>query len=249
MEKPKLNQVIAIEKGVKSRIYAFLSSTYKAFQKPALFNGLSRQYQKRDEDGEDYPPENTRVQMNAATVLGEIAENMTELLDVTAQKDWANCKATADLVVDGRVLISAAPATYLLFLEKQLSDLKDELNKIPELDPAHDWSLDVATSLFKSKPTQTSKTKKIPKVIVKYEATEHHPAQTEIVNVDEVIGTWQTVIHSGALPVPRKKALQKRLQTLIKAVKYAREAANEAAAPQQRVGDAIFGYIMRPSED
>lgn len=241
---PKLNQVIAIEKGVKSRVYGFLSSTYKAFQKPALFNGLSRQYQKKDEDGEDYPPENVRVQMNAEALLQEIGEQMTELFDVTAQKDWANCTAKASIEVDGRVLLEDVPATYLLFLEKQLNDLKDELNKIPELDASHDWTLDAATNVYKSAATVTSKTKKVPKVIVKYEATEHHPAQTEIVNVDEVVGTWHTTQHSAALPEPRKRQLQKRLQNLIKAVKFAREAANEAPAPKQNVSAAVFAYLF-----
>ncbi|MEO1336392.1 MAG: hypothetical protein AAFV29_12150 [Myxococcota bacterium] len=241
---PKLNQVIAVEKGVKSRVYGFLSTTYKAFQKPNLFNGMSRQYQKKDEDGEDYPAENVRVQMNAEHSLAEIAENMTELFDVTAQKDWANCQASASVEVEGRIIVKDAPATYLLFLEKQLNDLKDELNKIPELDAAHEWSLDPASDLYKAAATITSKTKKVPKVIVKYEATEHHPAQTEIVSVDEVVGTWQTTQHSGALPSPRKKALQKRLQTLIKAVKYAREAANEKDAPKKTVGNAVFEYLF-----
>lgn len=242
---PKLNQVIAIEKGVKSRVYAFLSATYKAFQKPALFSGMSRQYQKRDEDAEDYPAENVRVQMNAERLLGEIGEQMTELFDVTAQKDWANCEAKADVTVDGQTIVKDAPATYLLFLEKQLSDIKDELNKIPELDPVHDWSLDPATHVYKSTATLTSKTKKVPKVIVKYEATEHHPAQTEIVNIDEVVGTWQTVAHSAALPEPRKKELQGRLIALIKAVKFAREAANCAPADKHDVGQAIFSYLLK----
>ena len=236
--------MIAIEKGVKARVYGFLSSTYKAFQKPALFNGLSRQYQKKDEDGEDYPPENVRVQMNAESLLAEIAEQMTELFDITAQKDWANCEARAHVEIDGQVVIEDVPATYLLFLEKQLNDLKDELNKIPELDAAHDWTLEAATNVYKSAAALTSKTKKVPKVIVKYEATEHHPAQTEIVNVDEVVGTWQTTQHSGALPEPRKRVLQKRLQTLIKAVKFAREAANEAPAPKKNVGASVFAYLF-----
>ncbi len=240
----KLNQVIAIEKGVKSRVYAFLSATYKAFQKPALFNGLSRQYQKKDEDSEDYPPENVRVQMNAAALLDEISENMVEYFDVVAQKDWANCEAKANVEVDGKVLLENVPATYLLFLEKQLNDLKDEVAKLPELDPAHDWTLDAATNVYKAAPTQTSKTKKVPKVIVKYEATEHHPAQTELVSLDEVVGTWHTVLHSGAIPAPRKKVLQKRLQNLIKAVKFAREAANESKAPKKEVGQRVFGYLF-----
>ncbi|MEQ9497293.1 MAG: hypothetical protein RIT81_10550 [Deltaproteobacteria bacterium] len=166
-----------------------------SLQKPALFNGLSRQYQKKDEDSEDYPPENVRVQMNAASLLDEISENMVEYFDVVAQKDWANCEAKANVEVDGKVLLENVPATYLLFLEK-------------------------------------------------YEATEHHPAQTELVSLDEVVGTWHTVLHSGAIPAPRKKVLQKRLQNLIKAVKFAREAANESKAPKKEVGQRVFGYLF-----
>ncbi len=241
---PKLNQIIAVEKGVKSRVYSFLSSTYKAFQKPGLFNGLARQYQKKDEDGEDYPAENVRVQQNASALLQEIGEQMTELFDVTAQKDWANCDAKSDVEVDGQVILKNVPATYLLFLEKQLNDLKDELNKLPELDPGHDWTLDPSSSLYKAAPTFTTKTKKVPKVIVKYDATEHHPAQTEIVQIDEVVGTWQTVQHSGAIPASSKKKMQKRLVALIKAIKFARENANEADAEKRDVGKAIFNYLL-----
>ncbi len=68
----KLHQVIAIEKGTKSRVYAYLSEVYKAFQKPALFNGHARQYAKRNEDGEDFPPENVKVQMVASVILKEV---------------------------------------------------------------------------------------------------------------------------------------------------------------------------------
>ncbi len=240
----KLNQVIAIEKGVKSRCFAFLTQTYKTFQKPNLFNGMTRTYQKRDEDGEDFSGESSKVQCQTDQLLQDIADNMTGLLDVTAQKDWANCEAKADVVVGERVIIKGAPATYLLFLEKQLNDLKDEISKIPELDSAQNWTVDPATGLFRSEPVNTSKTRKIPKVIVKYEATEHHPAQTELVHMDEVVGSWTTVNFSAACPAPRKAELRKRVELLIDAVKMAREAANETVAKKIPVGERIFNFIL-----
>ena len=49
----KMNQVIAIEKGVKSRCYSNLTNLHKLLQKPDLFDGLSRVYLKNDEDGDD----------------------------------------------------------------------------------------------------------------------------------------------------------------------------------------------------
>ena len=241
---PKLNQIIAIEKGTKQRVFRFLSDTYKTFQKPALFNGLARTYSKKDDDGEDYPDESKRVQYDNDALLQEIADQMTELFDVTATKDWANCEAKADITVDGTTLLEGVPATYLLFLEKQLSNLKDEINKLPELDPSYDWALDGATSLWKSNPVYTSKTKKVHKPIVKYDATEHHPAQTELITVDEVVGTWTTVQHSGAIEAPRKKVLQRRLQKLIDAIKFAREEANGSEATKKKVAGPLFEYIF-----
>ena len=54
MSKPKLNQVIAIEKGVKSRVYGEITEMHKTSQKAELFNGFAKNYRKKDEDGEDY---------------------------------------------------------------------------------------------------------------------------------------------------------------------------------------------------
>ncbi len=45
----RLNQIIAIEKGIKSRAYAELTELHKAAQKPDLFHGFVKTYQKRDE--------------------------------------------------------------------------------------------------------------------------------------------------------------------------------------------------------
>ena len=45
-----------------------------------------------------------------------------EALNIEAERDWANCDAKADIEVDGAVLIAQAPSTFLLHLEKRLSD-------------------------------------------------------------------------------------------------------------------------------
>lgn len=43
----KLNQVIAVEKGVKSRDHSEVSALYKLAQKPELFNGANRVFRKK----------------------------------------------------------------------------------------------------------------------------------------------------------------------------------------------------------
>jgi hypothetical protein len=242
----KLNQILAIEKGLKTRVYAEFTELHNATQKPPLMNGFHKSYQPRDEDGETYPAESQKVQHNAAEVFDRVATILTELFDITATKDWANCQAKADVVIDGRVLVKDAPATYLLFLEKQLSDLTTFVAKMAELDPGSDWSVDPSTGLFRGEPSTTQRTKKLQRPIVLYDATEHHPAQTQLITEDVIAGQWVTVKHSGALPAPRKKQLLARIERLSNAVKFAREQANAIEAPDQKLGQAVLSYLFAP---
>jgi len=241
----KLHQAIAIEKGVKTRVGRFVTEAYKNLQKAPLFDGMTKTYEKRDEDGDDFPAERQLVKFRVDETLQEVAENMTELLDIVATKDYANGSATADVVIDGRVVLSAVPVTHLLFLEKQLVDFNTVIDNLPVLDPAYDWKKDAATGLHKSEPVTTTKTKKVARPIVLYEATEQHPAQTQLIQEDQSIGNWVTVKHSGALTADRKKVLQQKARTLLKAVKFAREDANDTEAPNKSVGDAIFDYLLK----
>ncbi len=241
---PKLNQIIAIEKGVKSRSYSKLTRLHKDSQKTEPFNGFTKTFRRRDEDGVDFPPENRKVRLIASQVLARVADIQTELFDVTATKDWANGAARADVTVDGRVLIADAPVTYLLFLEKQLSDLRTFVDKLPVLDENEDWSADPNSHLFRTPRLTTHKTRKVQRPIVLYDATEHHPAQTQLVSEDVIVGWWDTVKLSGAIPVPRKEEVLGRLDRLLRAVKFAREEANDAEAERREVGAAVFGYLF-----
>jgi hypothetical protein len=241
----KLHQIIAVEKGIKTRVVRFVTDAYKALQKDALFDGLTRTYEKKDDDGDDFPPERKLVNMRVEDTLQEVAEQLTEYMDIVADKDTANCSARADVMVDGETLLVDVPATHLLFLEKQLTDLNTVLDNLPVLDPAFDWTKDDATGLYKSAPVASSKKAKLAKPIVLYEATEHHPAQTQLIQVDETIGTWTTVKHSGAVTADRKKALQKKARALLKAVKFAREEANSTPVTERvSIGQSVFNYLL-----
>src|SRR5690606_717028 len=160
-------------------------------------------------------------------------------------KDWANTQARADVVVDGEVLLEQVPATYLLFLEKQLAELAVFVKRIPILDPAEEWHRDEAAGLFKTPPTTAIRTKKVQRPIVLYQATKEHPAQTQLISEDVVVGTWLTIKHSGALPAARKQTLLERIERLIDAVKFARERANGVPAPRREVGERLFEYLFQ----
>jgi hypothetical protein len=240
----KLNQIIAVEKGVKSGALRDLTDAHHGMQKPALLAGISRVYQPKDEEGEQLPPESTRVQIKADEVIRRTASIMTRLFDVTATKDWANCTAKADITVDGRTILRDVPVSYLLFLEKQLTDLHTFVKKLPVLDAAESWLRDDSTDSWRTEPVRTIRTKKVPRNHVKAEATEKHPAQVEVYYEDIPVGYWTTVKFSGALPAKRVNEILDRVVALQNAVKFAREEANNSDAVDQQVGAAVFGYLF-----
>lgn len=240
-----LNKIVAVEKGVKSETYRKFTDLHKRLQKNNLLSGIARTYRPKDEDGDTLPPEQTQVQLRAEEAIEHAIEYLTRLFDVVATKDYGNTEACADVTVDGEVLVKGAPVTYLLFLEKQLSDLKDFIDKLPALDASEQWEYDPNQACFATRPVETHRTKKVPRVLVKYEATDKHPAQTEVWYEDIIVGTWETVKFSGALPTQRIKQLQERVRKLTQSVKYAREEANAKEVAQRKVGEQLLKWIFR----
>ncbi len=241
----RLNQIIAVEKGVKSRSFQELTEAHHALQKPTLLSGIARTYRPRDEEGEALPPESTKVQIKAEDIVRQTGEIMSRLFDVTATKDWANCLARADVVLDGQVLLAQVPITYLLFLEKQLVDIHTFIRKLPVLDAAETWAFDSSADCWATEPVQTLRTRKVPRNHVKAEATDKHPAQVEVYYEDVTVGYWRTVKFSGALPAQRINDMLQRVERLQEAIKFAREEANNVEVTDQKIGDKVFGYLFR----
>ena len=240
----KLNQIIAIEKSTKGRSFQELTEAHHQLQKQTLLAGISRTYRPRDEEGEQLPPESTKVQVKAQDIIRQTVESLTKIFDVTATKDWANTRAKADVTVDGTVLLSQVPATYLLFLEKQLTDLHTFVKKLPVLDASESWTFDASADCWATEPVQTLRTKKVPRNHVKAEATEKHPAQVEVYYEDVTVGFWRTVKFSGSLPAQRVNELLSRVEKLQEAVKFAREEANNLEVEEKKVGEKVLNYLF-----
>lgn len=240
----KLNQILAVEKGVKARSYATVTELDKHIQKEALHTGISRTYRKKDDDGEDLPAERSLVQISAAEVLDEVRRAYTDAWNVTATKEWANQTAVADLVIDGVLVLTGVPVTYLLFLEKQLVDLRTLVGRLPILDPAEKWSWDANSGAYVAEMHETHRTKKVPKVLVKYPATPEHPAQVETYAEDVIVGFWETIKFSGAMPAARKTTLLERLDSALQAVKTARESANDVIVTNQTVAGDLLDHLF-----
>jgi hypothetical protein len=243
---PKLNQIVAVEKGLKSRTGTAITKIYHDFQKPALYAGLARKYQPVEDGGDTFPPESTLVQKNVSEQLQDAADVLTKLVDTVATKEEGNRHAVADVVVDGVTVVAGAPVPLLLFLEKQLVDFRTMVSKVPTLDPAEEWEVDPnnSTADWRTPAAETTRTRKVPKTLVKYPATDKHPAQTEVYTVDEVVGHWATTKFSGAMAASKRDAILDRVDTLADAVKKAREEANSIEVQQVHVGAGVFDYLL-----
>lgn len=240
----RLSQIIAVEKGVKSDAARQLDAAGRELAKTPQLSGISRTYQPRDEDGDQLPPESTNVQVKAEDVLATVAVSLTRLFDVTLTKDAANTVARADVVVDGTALLNDVPVPYLLFLEKQITELAAFLARLPLLDPAEEWTEDEVSGAWRTPVTRTVRSKKVMRNHVAAEATQYHPAQVQVYAEDVPAGDWSTVKFSGALPAARVRTLTARAAELLRAVKFAREEANATEITDKQAGERIFGWLL-----
>ena len=242
---PKLNQINAIVSGRKGETEKAVTEIYKLIQKDQLFAGRERTYRPLDEvNGQKQPPESQRVQQRADDLIRQAVTKWTDLWNLVYTQDAGNQQAKADVVVDGKALLTGVPVTFLLFLDKQVNDLETFISKLPTPDPAEEWAHDPNSGLLRSKATESLRTSKEPTVIVKYEATEKHPAQTELFTKDVPVGTWTQILYSGCIPTDRKNALLERIKKLQDAVKTAKEQANLLEVEKQKVADTLFGFVF-----
>lgn len=240
----KLNQIIAVQAGKKSQAKETLTEAYHKLKKAELLTGIVRTYQPRDDGGEPQPDERKMVQLKVGELIHKVSLSLAEMFDVVATQDWANCQARADVAVEGKVLVREAPVTHLLFLEKQLVDLRTFIETLPVLDTAEEWEYRAESDSYVSAPSKSNRTKKVPRNHIKYEATKEHPAQVEMYMEDVWVGTWMTTKFSGAVPAAEKNAMLERVRKLSDAVKSAREQANGIEVKPQKTGEALLAYIF-----
>ena len=240
----KLNQVIALVQGRKARAAKVITDAYRCWDL-SLLSGLTKTYKPLDEEGEKLPSENKVVSIRAWEVINKVIEYQCEYFDAVMTQEDANQIAKANIEVDGEVILKDIPVTSLLFLEKRLVDLLTFAKSLPTLSIDKEWSYDNNRGCFVTKSEETSRSKKLPEKVVKYEATKEHPAQVEMFGVDKVVGNWTTIHMSGALEKERKDNIIRRIEKLQDAVKKAREEANNnPVTGMKNSGTAFIEYIF-----
>ena len=245
MAKQKLNQVVAVVSGQKAEAEKALTAAYHAFQKGELFSGLSRTYTpKNADDGDVKPPEVKNPQQSVRELYRAVEPVLVKTWDSVATQDWANCTAKADVVVDGEVLLAAVPGPHLLFLEHKLTDLKAFVEKLPVRDGAETWTYDDTANMYVTPVVRKDSTKKLNKPIVLYDATDKHPAQTQLIVEDVVVGHWNEKRFSTAASAKDREAMLGRIAKLAEAVKEAREEANSIYVERKEVAAPILDFVF-----
>jgi len=243
----KLSAHLAIDAQRKKADNQKITELHRLTQNPTTTSGMIKVYIPVAEDGQTFPPDSKKVQTRAREALEQLGEVLADLINTTGTKDASNTIAKADVVLDGEVLIHDAPVTFLLFLEKQLKDLRTFVDKMQELDPAHDWTFDLANNYYKTGVVMAQKTAKIQDTVVVVQATDKFPAQTKDTVKDVVVGHWATTQLSGAIPRSDKEGLLRRITRLEEAVKTAREQANLVEVIRVEVGQRLADYLLGPA--
>ena len=229
MAETQLHQHLAAEPNIKAKELALGKETEHTLGKKAHhFVGNVRVYQPKEDGGEKFPDEFEPLVTTVPEKLQYYLDSLSDLINHSVVKEETNATAIADLIYDKKVIKKNVHATALLTLENKLKGLRSKLMAIPTLDPKFVWEWNEKQNYYQTDPIQTLKSKKVPKVLVKYEATDKHPAQTELIHEDQTVGTWTATKLSGAITPKMKSEILTRYDNWELAVKDARQRANNA---------------------
>lgn len=243
----KLHELLAVEQDRKQKGNHAIGEAKNTFtKKEPYFDGMIKRYISLEEDAEMIPDETKNIVTTVKTKLEETISTVIKGIDAHLSKEETNAseKARAELIVNN-VNFGTFSATSLLALESHLNKIKDLYTVIPTLDTAKKFEFDEQEGIYKTAPEVKFRSVKRPKVIVKYEATEKHPAQTELLYLDHQVGKYETVYSSGRLTLSQRKELTQRISTLIEGVKIARSKANNAEVTNIKVGQRLFDFINK----
>jgi isocitrate/isopropylmalate dehydrogenase len=250
----KLHEILAVEGTTEGYFKDAITEMTNLFKnKVNHFNGFTKVLTLHGEETPEKTAkelaetENQTLTTTMNSELDYLAGVVTQYIDVIAQKDDANQRAVADITIDGVVIAANVPATTLLSLENKLKQLRPVLEQIPTLQPGTSWQVDetLGEGVYVDQNKQIrTKTKKGFDFKVLTPATDKHPAQIEKWETIEDIGFTTLTRWTSMISVADKSALLKRFDALSKAVKQARQRANEVEVNDVHIGQALFDYIL-----
>ncbi len=240
-----LSQIIGHATDSKKALKSLLTEVYQKLQKPSAYTGLQRTYQPLTEEGAQFPPESNLVQTSVPKELRAVMEPLTAYINDALTLNQGNAQVLVDVLINGDVVFSKVPPTFLMELKKQLIDLHTLVSKLPTLDPASEWVWNPNSEVYTAAPSKTFKTQKVKKAMTLAPATDKHPAQVTTWDEDVAVGTWTKVDLSGAIPLPVRNALTNRVLTLQKAVDDALAEANAQKVKALEGGNEVVQYLFK----
>jgi len=244
----QLHELLAVEGDLEGAYKKILAETKVQFEKhPDRYFGQNVRIENFDENAPAEAPIYKELDDTVPDKLKYTQGHIIRYLDAVLQKERTNQEAKADLVVDGVVIATDLPATFLLGLESKLKLIRGNIYEtIPTLQPGIKWEMDesVGKNVYHMVHSEEKfRTKKIIKNHVVAEATKEHPAQVQTYNEDEKIAKVITDKWCGMISPADKSDILSRLDKLIRAVKKARQKANCTEVVKVSVGDILFSYL------
>jgi len=247
----KLHEILAVEGTKEKAAKKLIKESLVTLNKDTLFKGQTRRLEMIKEDDKHLETvENQELTTTVNENLDYLQGPISGWLDVVFAKEKGNQNAVADLIVGGKKILSAAPATFLLGLEKKLIELRSIYDAIPTLAPGIKWVADEneREGVYVAYNAVTSfKTKKDIEFRVAHEATKEHPAQVAQLQTEVNVGKYTTISKSGMVAPIEKANRLKRLDDVLAAVKQARMRANNIDVDTAPACHRILEYINKGS--
>lgn len=238
-----LHSAIAVQKSVKSKASAEMTNLHRIPSQS--YDGMHKEYQPIDEEGYKHPTQRKTIKAMWKDVVDGVIKSQTQHLDLLASIGKTNTMAKADVVIGSQTILKDVPVTVLLEIEKHLAHYQTFISGMTTLNSDYVWELDPNSGAHRLQdPIVSTRLEKVNEVLTLAPATKEHPAQTKLIVTDKPVGTWTETRSSGAMPIPVKKELLKRIEKLIQAVKAARGRANSHTLEEVQVADALHEYLF-----
>lgn len=248
----QLHELLAVESNLQNqarKVTTELSDTFRT--KRHLFEKKIVTFTPNTEGSTSTIESQSDIQTTVKSELAWIKPMLVKHINAEYQIADANTKAKADIIIENdngeaNVIARQVTGTALLELEKRLAEIHTFVSCIPTLDPAKGFSLDPnEKNTYIARSVNKTRTRKEKKVIVKYEATDKHPAQVELIDVDSVIGSVSEQEWSGLITPADKADIISRVEILQRAVKAARSRANNQEIDTTKaIGGSLLNFIF-----
>lgn len=243
----KLYEILPVESARAGAAKRILEEAKKTFHSLELFGGYTKILNMfKDDRQNENMTEHKAVTTTVQDKLDYIIPFIRDHYDAFYQKEKSNQNASADIIlIDGTVVATSLPACALLGLENHLKELREVLEAIPTLAHGISWIPGELPNIYQDEHSKvTMKTEKTKKCIIKSPATDKFPAQVELEPFDESVGRYTLSINSGCMSSAEKSRLIGRCDTLLLAVKTARQRANAVEANTEVIGDKLLKFIF-----